>query len=112
MVRMPRIVAVSSVPSEADGPGVRRARLIDEGSGAGGMSLERVSVEPGARGPEVVGGDGERFLYVIGGSGLAGELPLAAETMVWIEPGDRLALSAGDDGLEVLVAGASAPADR
>jgi hypothetical protein len=109
---MPRIVAVSDVPSDADRPGVRRARLIDKGSGVGGMSLERVSVEPGARGPEVVGGGGERFLYVIMGSGRAGELPLAPETMVWIEPGDRLPLVAGDEGLEVLVAGASARADR
>jgi redox-sensitive bicupin YhaK (pirin superfamily) len=75
------------------------------------MTLERITLEPGARGPEIVGETAERFLYVIRGAGSAGDLPLASETMVWIEAGDRLRLLAGDEGLEVLVAGADASAD-
>jgi redox-sensitive bicupin YhaK (pirin superfamily) len=104
---VPKIVPASSMRSEADGPGSVRARLIDR-IGLGGMMLERITLQPGARGPEIVGEAAERFLYVIRGAGSAGELPLASETMVWIEPGDRLRLLAGDEGLEVLVAGADA----
>lgn len=107
---MPRIVPASSMRSEADGPGSVRARLIDS-IGLGGMTLERITLEPGARGPEIVGEAAEHFLYVIRGAGLAGELPLAPESMVWIEAGDRLRLLAGDEGLEVLVAGADVPVD-
>jgi redox-sensitive bicupin YhaK (pirin superfamily) len=108
---VPKIVPASSMLSEADGPGSVRARLIDR-IGLRGMTLERITLEPGARGPAIVGETAERFLYVIrGGAGSAGNLPLASETMVWIEPGDRLRRLAGDEGLEMLVAGADASAD-
>lgn len=108
---MPKIVPASSMRSEADGSGSVRARLVDR-IGLRGMTLERITLEPGAPGPEIVGDTAEeRFLYVIRGAGSAGDLPLASESMVWIEAGDRLRLLAGDDGLEVLVAGAAAPAE-
>lgn len=107
---MPKIVPASSMRSEADGPGSVRTRLVDR-IGLRGMTLERITLEPGARGPEIVGTAAEHFLYVIRGAGSAGDLPLASETMVWIEPGDRLRLLAGDEGLEVLVAEADASAD-
>ena len=106
---MPTIVPASTTRSAADGPGSVRARLIDR-IGVGGMTLDRVTLEPGARGPEIVGEAGEHFLYVVRGDGVAGDLPLTPETMVWIEPGDRLRLLAGDEGLEVLLAGTDAPA--
>ena len=102
---MPKIVPGPSMRSEADDPGSVRPRLIDR-IAVGEMTLERIMLEPGARGPKIVGEAAERFLHVIRGAGSAGDLLLGSETMVWIEPGDRLPLLAGDAGLEVLVAGA------
>ena len=72
---VPKIVPTSSMRSEADGPGSVRARLVDR-IGLRGMTLERITLEPGARGPEIVGDTAEeRFLYVIRGGGSAGDLP-------------------------------------
>jgi hypothetical protein len=97
--------------SEADGPGSVRSRLIER-TAVAGMTVDLITLEPGARGPEIVGDTAEeRFLYVIRGGGSAGDLPLASESMVWIEAGDRLRLLAGDEGLEVLVAGADTATD-
>ena len=51
---------------------------------------------------------GESFLYVIAGEGsleLAdGAHALAAESVVWLEPGDRYRLAGGEGGLAVLAA--------
>jgi quercetin dioxygenase-like cupin family protein len=78
--------------------------------GTGAMSLERVTLEPGSRSPELTGGEGERFVYVIRGSGTidgsTGAAALAPESIVWLEDGDRVRLAAGPDGMQVLVAGA------
>lgn len=104
---MPKIIPASATPSET-GHGSARARLLDETLGLATMTLERITLEPGVDGPEVVGDGCERFIYVIRGEGWAGDLLLAPETMVWIEPGDRLRLRAGDDELELLLAAANA----
>lgn len=70
------------------------------------MGARRWVLKPGAHGPEVEHRDAEAMLYVVRGSGaavVAGTvLPLAAETVVWLERGDRFILEAGPQGLEVL----------
>jgi mannose-6-phosphate isomerase-like protein (cupin superfamily) len=52
--------------------------------------------------------DGERFLWVIGGTGTAivgdEQLPLAPESVLWLESGDRYRVEAGPDGIELLLA--------
>jgi quercetin dioxygenase-like cupin family protein len=76
-----------------------------------GMALERLALEAGgetAWDPPAT----ERFLYVIAGEGSARvgskALPLAHESVLWLEPGERAELSAGEDGLELL--GVTGPA--
>ncbi|HEX9122993.1 MAG TPA: hypothetical protein VF984_06485 [Actinomycetota bacterium] len=111
------VVPADAVKPAGGGPGWARTVLADpELVGTAAMALERWTLDPGAEGPELIGRDRERFLYVIGGSGVlvgeAGDLGLAVETIVWLEPGDRLRPRAGDDGLDVLVAEAGeAPAE-
>jgi quercetin dioxygenase-like cupin family protein len=73
------------------------------------MVARRWMYEPGARGPEQDWpGPAERFLYVISGSGRfeAGEesLSIERESMVWLEPGDRYRIVAGESPLEILEA--------
>ena len=81
-------------------------------SAVGGMTLERITLEPGARGPEIVGKAAECDSSTSSGVQAPREsFRSRPESMVWIEAGDRLRLLAGDEGLEVLVAGADAPAD-
>lgn len=106
---MPNIVKADDVPDAGSGPGWARSMLADRTVvNTGAMTLERLSLDPGAEGPELVGGDRERFVYVMDGGGtLTGstEAELAPETIVWIEPGDRLRMRAGPEGIRVLVAG-------
>ena len=101
----------SSMRSEADGPGSVRSRLVER-IGLRGMTLERITLEPGARDREIVGDTAEeRFLYVIRGGGSAGDLPPRVR-VDGVDRGRRPAsLLAGDDGLEVLVAGADTAAE-
>jgi redox-sensitive bicupin YhaK (pirin superfamily) len=68
------------------------------------MTLDRIRLEAGARGPTIEHRGADTFLYVVEGSGTAGDLALERETMIWLEPGDRLQLAAGRQGLEVLLA--------
>lgn len=105
------IIRASEIPSETAGAGGVRSRLVDDRVGVASMTLDRITLEPAAHGPEIMGKGNERFLYVIRGGGSAGDLPLEPETMVWLEAGDRLQLHAGDEGLEILLAGAGGPAD-
>ena len=55
---------------------------------------------------------GEHLLYVIRGSGRADvkdeSLELAAEGILWLDPGERATLSASSDSLEILTAHAPA----
>jgi hypothetical protein len=70
------------------------------------MSARRWSLGPNVVGPQVEHGEGEELLYVISGGGFAlvgGEqLPLAPESVLWLEHGDRYHLQAGPEGLEIL----------
>jgi quercetin dioxygenase-like cupin family protein len=72
------------------------------------LGARRLALEPRETAARVEAPAGESFLYVIGGSGrvqAAGEsAALAAESVVWLEPGDTCELEAGDDGLRLLLA--------
>ena len=74
--------------------------------GAPAMVARRWVFESGARGPELVQGDVDQLLYVIRGSGKAiingEEFPLADESVLWLEPGERYQFIAGEVGLEIL----------
>lgn len=72
------------------------------------LRLERLDVAAGEPSAWREHEAGESFLYVIAGEG-AVELPdrrfpLAPESVVWLEPGDRYRLAAGEGGLAVLAA--------
>lgn len=78
------------------------------------MVARRWMFEPGARGPEQDWpGRAERFLYVISGSGRleVGEEASAIEreSIVWLEPGDRYRILAGESPLEILEATSVSP---
>jgi quercetin dioxygenase-like cupin family protein len=76
--------------------------------GARAMAARRLQLDPGASTPQGEHRDGERFLYVIGGTGTAivgdERLPLAPESVLWLESGDRYRVEAGPDGIELLLA--------
>ncbi len=69
------------------------------------MRMRRVAVDPGVTASLVVAGQ-EVMTYVLTGSGSlasGGEHhALASESMAWVDPGS-IELTAGDDGLVVLV---------
>lgn len=89
------------------GDGWAQMLLTDEHTGAGlPMRATRWVLQPAGHTPELAQGEAETMLYVIRGSGvvLVGGTrhPLEAETVLWLEPGDRYRLEAGPKGLELL----------
>jgi quercetin dioxygenase-like cupin family protein len=78
------------------------------------MRARRCRLDPGATGPAVALSGQEAFAYVIGGTGAGRAGPdsylLARESVLWLAGCDGLALTAGVDGLDVLVAEATGPA--
>ena len=89
------------------GDGWRMLGLADgELFGVPAMIARRWIMEAGANGPELVLGDHDQLLYVIRGGGQAivdGETyDLAAESILWLEPGERYRFGAGPTGLEIL----------
>ncbi len=84
-----------------------RARL-----GSSALHVDRVTLDAGVQAPPGPATDAERFLYVIGGKGVARvgvELfPLEPESILWLEPGDSYSLEAGAETLDVLVCRAPA----
>jgi hypothetical protein len=73
-----------------------------------GLELRRVALGAGAPSTGIEAASGERVLYVIRGDGTAvvgGEtFALDHESVLWLEPEDAPALTAGPRGLEVLIA--------
>jgi mannose-6-phosphate isomerase-like protein (cupin superfamily) len=63
-------------------------------------------IEADAQGPPLEQGETDQLLYVIRGSGQAvvngQEMPLTAESVLWVEPGERYQFFAGEAGLEIL----------
>jgi uncharacterized RmlC-like cupin family protein len=82
------------------------ARVIEdaarEGVAVPGLSLRLVELEPGAQ-TELSGGGGETMAYVVEGRGETALGPLEPESVVWLDPGDALAVEAGIGGLRLLV---------
>ncbi|GBD08918.1 hypothetical protein HRbin22_01164 [Candidatus Thermoflexus japonica] len=71
-----------------------------------GVRLSQWKLDPEKMGPEQYHGNAEGFLYVSRGSGTIWvnecPWPLAPETVVWLEPGDRYRIQAGSEGIEIL----------
>jgi quercetin dioxygenase-like cupin family protein len=117
---VPILIRPEDAPEDSHGEGWVETTLADaRTAGFPAMVVRRLTIEPGAVGPEVGahasrGADTEdepgtdQMLYVIRGEGSATlveeQLPLAPETVLWLEPGDRSRLRAGPTGLDVLVA--------
>jgi quercetin dioxygenase-like cupin family protein len=106
-----------TIDPQRSGEGTRGAGWIEtvvadpDSNGTGGMAARRLLLDPGASTPQREHRDGERFLYVIGGTGMAilgdDRLPLAPESVLWLESGDRYLVEAGPDGIELLLAEAA-----
>ena len=106
---MPVIRHPDQLPA-SDGPGWHQQEWASAGvfGEPVPMSARRYRLERGAAGPAITLGGQEAFAYVIGGTGAGRAGPdsylLAAESVLWLGGCDRLALTAGRDGLDVLVA--------
>jgi quercetin dioxygenase-like cupin family protein len=107
---MPEFRQAAEIEVEHQGEGWTVSTLAD-GRHVPGMPMvaRRWMFEPGARGPEEDWrGRAERFLYVIAGSGRlevgAESSAIERESMVWLEPGDRYRIVAGESPLEILEA--------
>ena len=106
---MPVIRHPDQLPA-SDGPGWHQQEWASAGvfGEPVPMSARRYRLERGAAGPAITLGGQEAFAYVIGGTGAGRAGPdsylLAAESVLWLGGCDRLALTAGQDGLDVLVA--------
>jgi quercetin dioxygenase-like cupin family protein len=103
---MPVIINTGDVKA-AQGKGWTRLTVADaEKIGAPAMVTYRWIFEAGAAGPQLEQGNTDQLLYVIRGSGKTivngEEMALAAETVLWVEPGERYQFVAGEEGLEIL----------
>ena len=104
---MPIIINAQDTQVTRQGPGWTETNLADgEIIGMPAMNARRLIFEPNAHGPESTRGDSDQLLFVIRGSGRAAvngeELPLDEESVLWLEPGERYQLVAGENGLEIL----------
>jgi quercetin dioxygenase-like cupin family protein len=104
---MPIIVKPEEMNIIQRGDGWTLTLLADSRTiGAPAMVARRWTLDPYARGPELVHGRAEGMLYVIGGDGVAHvegqDMPLCRESVVWLETDERYQLEAGPQGLEVL----------
>ncbi|MDH5606198.1 MAG: hypothetical protein OEY93_04870 [Anaerolineae bacterium] len=104
---MPTIISSDDRQRYQEGEGWRIVTIADaEAIGAPVMVARHWFFEPEALGPLNTHGDSEQLLFVIKGSGQAlvgaERLPLEAESMLWLEPGDDYQFQAGLDGLEIL----------
>jgi hypothetical protein len=81
------------------------ARVIQDmpehGISVGGLSVQIVELGAGAR--RELRGDGETMAYAVEGRGVTELGTLAPESLVWLDPGDTLAIRAGPTGLRLLV---------
>ncbi len=103
----PQLIDPEEMHVTRTGPGWREITLADAASiGSAAMVARRWELEPGAQMPERTHGPVDQLLYVIRGSGwvsVASErFPLAVESVVWLEAGDRYLIKAGPEGLEIL----------
>jgi mannose-6-phosphate isomerase-like protein (cupin superfamily) len=99
--------------SEAQSPqGVREQTTFHDANGCPALTQRIVHVEPGAT--HAAEATGEDVLFVLAGAGtLAHEgtqHPLARETGIYVRPGESYAITAGDEGLELLLVEVPEPA--
>lgn len=77
-----------------------------------GVELHRLDLAPESRLEWQAAAAGEHAVYVIAGSGLleagGAHFPLGAESVAWLEPGERCVFAAGGQGLRLLAAQAPA----
>jgi mannose-6-phosphate isomerase-like protein (cupin superfamily) len=82
------------------------------------LTVSRWRLDAGGQARGIPLGGTEAFGYVISGSGTAGASPagvagerfaLAAESVLWLSACDTLAVTAGNDGLDVMVARTTGP---
>lgn len=104
---MPTTIHTDDVKQTAGGDGWRVFTLADAAAfGAAVMTARRWEIDPGATTDASLMGAGEQLLYVIRGGGSAtvdgAVLPLAAESVLWLEPGEQFAFTGGPDGLVIL----------
>ena len=80
--------------------------------GTNALQVERIDLKESAKTSLFEAVDGERFIYVIRGTGQADigqeKYPLRSESVLWLEREDTFLLEAGSDGLEVLLCHAPA----
>jgi quercetin dioxygenase-like cupin family protein len=102
-----------------DGPGWHQQEWASSGVFGEPVPIRarRYRLDRGASGPGITLTGQDAFAYVIGGTGAgragADSYLLATESVLWLGGSDALALTAGQDGLDVLVAestGEPAPA--
>jgi quercetin dioxygenase-like cupin family protein len=115
---MPIIRRPDQLPA-SDGPGWHEQEWASAGvfGAPVPMRARRGRLDPGVTGPAIALSGQEAFAFVIGGTG-AGRAGgdsylLARESVLWLAGRDALTLTAGPDGLDVLVAestGEQAPA--
>lgn len=103
---MPTRIEAEKMPKRAN-EGWEETILADLAeTEAGSVRLCRWALEPWAWSPEQRHGRAEGFLYVARGGGTlwanGRAWPLAPETVVWLEPGDRYRVQAGEEGIEIL----------
>jgi quercetin dioxygenase-like cupin family protein len=104
---MPVVVNAAETKIMRQGDGWRIITLADDAVfGTPALVAQRWELAPGARAPGFTQGDSEQLLYVIDGSGTAvvdsTALPLAGESVLWLEPGESCYFVAGADGLHIL----------
>lgn len=99
---MPEFRHPAEITADTRGHGWTVSTLADARHVPGmAMSARLWRIDAEASGPQQEWDEGhERFLYVVSGSGTleleAGATAIGPEDVVWVEPGDRFTLRAGD----------------
>jgi mannose-6-phosphate isomerase-like protein (cupin superfamily) len=96
-----------AIEAHGDGWAVRRIAGRQLFGGAA-MAAFHWSLEAHVSGPQFAHGEYDEMFYVITGGGTAviggHRLPLEAESLIWLEPGDSGYFEAGEQGLQILQA--------
>ena len=104
---MPNILNPNEMQTTA-GHGWEEILLADAGTfGTSAMIAKRWNIEPNVEMPSQGLMETDTMLYVISGSGRAAVGPdrfeLETEDVLWLEPREEVVLSAGENGLSILV---------
>jgi mannose-6-phosphate isomerase-like protein (cupin superfamily) len=112
MAAVERLVWDMCVSAERSPEGVREQLTFHGGNGCPGLIQRILQVEAGATLATEAGG--EDVLFVLAGAGTLAhdgtEHALARETGIYVRPGEEYAITAGDEGLELLLVEVPEPA--